>query len=186
MIIGIAGPTASGKSTLCKLLAERHPDIGVIKQDDFYKDVVEFESTGRWKNWEHHASISWEELIACLADLKAGKTTLIPSYSRRDHARRPDKVEFSPKETLILEGFQILITPEVRKFLDHKIYLDIPLDVQRERRFKRQPDLDPEYFDQVIVPSTEKIRSESLKFADLVLDGTQPIEKLLLEIEKFL
>ncbi len=127
LVIGIAGGSGSGKTTvvneLIKQLKER---VVVIPQDSYYKDSSHVPMEERQKiNFDHPESIDWQLLCGQLADLKAGKTIEQPIYSYITCSRsKTETVTVKPADVIIIEGILIFTCKELRDQLDIKIFVD--------------------------------------------------------------
>lgn len=140
LIIGIAGGTGSGKTTVVnQIINELPPDeVGVISQDSYYKDTSHLSYEERVKiNFDHPQAIDFELLVSHLKELKKGNSIEQPVYSFIDHNRTKETVTNIPKHVMIVEGILILTHPEIRKMFDIKIYVHADSDERLTRRLKR-------------------------------------------------
>jgi uridine kinase len=140
LIIGIAGGTGSGKTTVVnQIINELPPDeVGVISQDSYYKDTSHLSFEERVKiNFDHPQAIDFELLVAHLKELKEGNAIEQPVYSFVEHNRTREKITTVPKHVMIVEGILILTHPEIRKMFDIKIYVHADSDERLIRRLKR-------------------------------------------------
>ena len=140
LIIGIAGGTGSGKTTVVQQIIDQLPecDVAVISQDSYYKDTSHLTMAERVEiNFDHPNSIDFALLEQHLIDLKAGKAIDQPVYSFIDHNRTGETVKTEPKRVVIVEGILILTHPEVRDLFDIKIYVHADSDERLIRRLKR-------------------------------------------------
>jgi uridine kinase len=140
LIIGIAGGTGSGKTTVVHQIMNELPEteVGVISQDSYYKDNnhLSFEERGL-VNFDHPRAIDFELLVRHLTDLKAGKTIEQPVYSFVTHNRTDDTIMTHPRKVMIVEGILILTHPELRDMFDVKIFVHADSDERLIRRLKR-------------------------------------------------
>lgn len=140
LIIGIAGGTGSGKTTVVNQITEelKHEEVDVISQDSYYQDTSHLSFEDRKKiNFDHPKSIDFELLSEHLKELKAGKAIQQPVYSFKEHNRTGKTIEIQPKKVVIVEGILILTHPEIRELFDIKIYVHADSDERLIRRLKR-------------------------------------------------
>lgn len=140
LIIGIAGGTGSGKTTVVNQIIEelKNEEVDVISQDSYYQDTSHLAFEDRKKiNFDHPKSIDFDLLVSHLKDLKAGKNIQQPVYSFKEHNRTGETIEIEPRKVVIVEGILILTHPEIRKMFDIKIYVHADSDERLIRRLKR-------------------------------------------------
>ncbi|SDE22726.1 uridine kinase [Pricia antarctica] len=140
LIIGIAGGTGCGKTTVVNQIINELPDgeVGVISQDSYYKDLSHLSlSDRRMTNFDHPQSIDFELLEEHLKLLKAGKSIQQPVYSFLECNRTDKSIPISPSKVLIVEGILILTSAQIRKMLDIKIFVHADSDERLIRRLKR-------------------------------------------------
>jgi uridine kinase len=127
MIIGIAGGSGSGKSTVVNQVIRLLPknSVSVIPQDAYYKDNGHKSAEERARiNFDHPTSIEWNLLIRHLDILKSGKSIEMPIYSYITCARAKETIEVQPKKVILVEGILILTNPRLRKRMDIKVFVD--------------------------------------------------------------
>jgi len=140
LIIGIAGGTGSGKTTVVHQIMNELPEteVGIISQDSYYKETHNLSFDERSLiNFDHPRAIDFELLVAHLKELKEGKSINQPVYSFVTHNRTDDTVFTNPRKVLIVEGILILANPELRDLFDVKIYVHADSDERLIRRLKR-------------------------------------------------
>ncbi|MFD1063498.1 uridine kinase [Winogradskyella litorisediminis] len=140
LIIGIAGGTGCGKTTVVNKLIEELPEgeVVVISQDSYYQDTSHLSYDERVKiNFDHPRSIDFDLLVKHLNLLKDGKTIEQPVYSFVKHNRTGDTVLTKPRKVVIVEGILILTNPEIRELFDIKIFVHADSDERLIRRLKR-------------------------------------------------
>lgn len=140
LIIGIAGGTGSGKTTVVHQIMNELPasEVGIISQDSYYKDNSELSFEDRAKiNFDHPRAIDFELLTEHLKKLRKGKTIEQPVYSFVTHNRTKDTVITHPRKVMIIEGILILANPQLRDMFDIKIYVHADSDERLIRRLKR-------------------------------------------------
>ena len=140
LILGIAGGTGCGKTTVVNQILEQLPEgeVGVISQDSYYKDTTHLSYEERVKiNFDHPRSIDFELLEEHLKELKKGNTIEQPVYSFVKHNRTGDTILTHPRKVMIVEGILILTNKELRDMYDIKIYVHADSDERLIRRLKR-------------------------------------------------
>ncbi|RZJ56359.1 MAG: uridine kinase [Flavobacterium sp.] len=140
LIIGIAGGTGSGKTTVVHQIMNELPltEVGIISQDSYYRENsnLSYEERSRI-NFDHPRAIDFELLVEHLKDLKAGKTIEQPVYSFVTHNRTDDTINTHPRKVMIVEGILILSNPQLRDMFDIKIFVHADSDERLIRRLKR-------------------------------------------------
>ncbi len=140
LIIGIAGGTGSGKTTVVQQILNELPEneVGVISQDHYYKETNELSYEQRTKiNFDHPNSIDFDLLVQQLSKLKTGEVIDQPIYSFVTHNRTKDTVKTHPTKVLIVEGILIFNNVELRNLCDIKIFVHADADERLIRRLKR-------------------------------------------------
>ena len=140
IIIGIAGGTGSGKTTLAERIIEElnEPNVLIIKQDAYYKSHSELSFDERKKiNFDHPDAFDTSLLIKHLNNLKNNVPINLPQYDFTTHLRKKETIPTSPHKVIMLEGILIFENKELRNLLDIKIFVDTDADVRILRRIKR-------------------------------------------------
>ncbi len=140
LVIGIAGGTGSGKTTVVNQIINELPpnEVGVISQDSYYKETGHLSYEERTKiNFDHPKAIDFDLLVAHLKELKSGNSIKQPVYSFIEHNRTEETVLTEPKHVMIVEGILILTHPDIRDMFDIKIYVHADSDERLIRRLKR-------------------------------------------------
>lgn len=140
LIIGIAGGTGSGKTTVVHQIMNELPEteVGIISQDSYYKETHNLSFDERALiNFDHPRAIDFDLLVAHLKELKNGNNINQPVYSFVTHNRTDDTVFTHPRKVMIVEGILILANPELRELFDVKIYVHADSDERLIRRLKR-------------------------------------------------
>ena len=140
LIIGIAGGTGCGKTTVVNKILKQLPEgeVGVISQDSYYKDTTHLSYDERIKiNFDHPRSIDFGLLEQHLKELKTGNAIHQPVYSFVKHNRTGDTIITQPRKVMIVEGILILTNPELRDMFDIKIFVHADTDERLIRRLKR-------------------------------------------------
>ena len=140
LIIGIAGGTGSGKTTVVQQIMDElpHTEVGIISQDSYYKESPSLSYEERSKtNFDHPRSLDFELLVSHLNELKAGNSINQPVYSFVTHNRTGDTILTNPRKVIIVEGILILSNLELRDLFDIKIFVHADSDERLIRRLKR-------------------------------------------------
>lgn len=140
LIIGIAGGTGSGKTTVVRKIIERlnQGDVSVLPQDSYYRDNVNLSLEERQEiNFDHPRSIEFELLIEHVKNLKGGGSINQPIYSYITCLRSDETIKVEPKGVIIVEGLLILTDPILRDLMDLKVFVDCDADDRLNRVIKR-------------------------------------------------
>ncbi len=140
LVIGIAGGSGSGKTTVVDKIIRGLPDfsVSVISQDAYYRDNGHLSSREKKMiNFDHPDSIEWDLLIHDLDWLIAGRTVKMPVYSFLSCSRSKKTITVLPKRVIIVEGILILTSEELRKRLNIKVFVDIDADERLMRIIRR-------------------------------------------------
>jgi uridine kinase len=140
LIIGIAGGTGSGKTTVVQQIMNELPEteVGIISQDSYYKETNGMTYEERCNiNFDHPRAIDFDLLVQHLKDLKSGKTISQPVYSFVTHNRTDDTIITHPRKVMIVEGILILTNQELREMFDIKVFVHADSDERLIRRLKR-------------------------------------------------
>ena len=178
-IIGVAGGTASGKSTLVQKLQEAFigEDLLTLCHDYYYKAHDELCYEERTKlNYDHPASFDTDMMIEHILTLKAGVPVERPVYSFVEHNRLPETVKIYPAKVIILDGILILENKELRNLMDVKVYVDTDADVRLGRRLLRDVQERGRSMDSVLAqyvgtvkPMHDEFVEPSKRYADLII-----------------
>ncbi|SCY10034.1 uridine kinase [Nonlabens sp. Hel1_33_55] len=179
LILGIAGGTGSGKTTVVDQVAHQYPDtdVTVISQDSYYKDTSHLTYEERVKiNFDHPSSIDFALLKEHLMELRKGNSIEQPVYSFVDHNRTSETVLTVPSSVIIVEGILILTLPEIRELFDIKVYIDCDSDERLIRRLKRDisdrgRDLDEvlDRYQNTLKPMHQQFIEPTKAYADVII-----------------
>lgn len=179
LIIGIAGGTGCGKTTVVNQIINELPneEVGVISQDSYYNDLSHLTLPERREtNFDHPNSIDFKLLTQHLKELKAGKSIQQPVYSFLECNRMDETVPTHPRKVMIVEGILILTNPEIRKMFDIKIFVHADSDERLIRRLKRDVnergwDLDDTIskYQTILKPMHEQFIEPTKEFADIII-----------------
>lgn len=131
LIIGIAGGTGSGKTTVVQKIISSLPkgEVAVLPQDAYYKDSSHVPVAERSKiNFDEPDAIEWPLLIQQIKELKEGKTIEMPTYSYLTCTRQPETVTIEPRDVVIVEGILVLDCKELRELMDVRVFVDADAD----------------------------------------------------------
>ena len=179
ILIGIAGGTGSGKSTVAKAIFSALPkkNIAIIEQDSYYNDQTELSYDERIKtNYDHPLSFDNKLLHQQLVSLLNGETIEKPVYNFSIHNRAEETLRVESKDIIILEGIMILEDESLRDIMDIKIFVDTDPDVRIIRRIVR--DINErgrtlesviEQYLKTVKPAHEQFIEPSKKFADIII-----------------
>ncbi len=140
IIIGIAGGTGSGKTTISKNITKAYKKGEVLRLDldSYYRDLSELTRKERSVvNFDHPSSLEIELLVKHVEALCAGKTAQIPIYNFATHNRSRETLPVEPHKVIIIEGILALAFSELTEKMDLKLYVDTPSDIRFIRRLKR-------------------------------------------------
>ena len=140
IIIGISGPSASGKSLLANTIVNElgSEQVVVISEDAYYKDNSHLPFPEREQiNYDHPNSFDHALLCAHLRQLRQGETVEIPIYSHSQHQRMPETRTIGRHAIIVLEGILLLTDKQLRELMDIRIFMSTPLDTCLMRRLKR-------------------------------------------------
>ncbi|OBX27064.1 uridine kinase [Gelidibacter algens] len=183
LIIGIAGGTGCGKTTVVNQILNELPEgeVGVISQDSYYKDTTHLNFDERLKiNFDHPRSIDFELLESHLKDLRQGKDIHQPVYSFIKHNRTGDTILTHPRKVMIVEGILILTNPELRDMFDIKIFVHADSDERLIRRLKRDisergRDLDEVLarYQNTLKPMHQQFIEPMKEYADIIIPNNK-------------
>lgn len=178
-IIGIAGGTGSGKTTVVRKIVEALPDdqVALIPQDSYYNDTSDLTMEERRRiNFDHPNAFDWDLLTHQIEELRNGRPVEQPTYSYIESNRQTETVHVEPCEVIIIEGIMALWKKELRDLMDLKIFVDADADerlirvIQRdtvERGRTTQMVID-RYLD-VLKPMHEEFIEPTKRYADLIV-----------------
>jgi uridine kinase len=169
LIIGIAGGSGSGKTTVVKEIINRIPEdsVSVISQDAYYFDNGDLSQEEKQKiNFDHPDSIEWDLLNAHLDKLRQGHSVEMPIYSYLTCARAEETVTVKPSNVIIVEGILILTNAELRKRLDIKVFVDADNDDRLMRIIKRDMMERGRSLDQVLEHYDDFVKPMHLQFIE--------------------
>ena len=178
LVIGIAGGTGSGKTTLMKnLMGQFGSEITVLSHDNYYRAHHELPYEERCKlNYDEPAAFETELMVRQLKELRAGRAVDCPVYDFTVHNRSDQVIHLVPKSVIMVEGILIFENKALRDLMDIKIFVDTDADIRLCRRIKRDVNKRGRSMESVLLqyqatvkPMHDQYVEPSKKFADLVV-----------------
>ncbi len=168
-IIGIAGGSGSGKTTIAEsvVTAVGVDTVSLIQHDAYYRDLphLDFEARSR-VNYDHPDSLETELLIQHIQELRAGREIRRPVYDFTNHRRTTETVPVRPEPVVVIEGILVLSERELRNVMDLRIYVDADADLRLIRRLQRDIFERERTLDSVIAQYEETVRPMHLQFVE--------------------
>lgn len=185
-LIGIAGPSGAGKTTLSRYLSSLYKEeFEHLRQDDYAKHPATYPMKGKYMNWEVPTNIKFDEIVSHLLKLKEGKPVENHTFAK-DESEPVYYYTLSPKKYVLLEGSLVLTQEAISQYCDLKIYLEIPWGVMFERRSQRMSETGQhywrEYDEKVVVPEFRKYGEIQKIYADHIVDGTKTKKEVAEEV----
>lgn len=179
IIIGIAGGTGSGKTTVVNKILNSFPagEVAVIPQDSYYKDSSHVPVEERQKiNFDEPAAIEWTLLADHLRRLRAGETIQMPTYSYLTCTRQAETVTVAPADVVLVEGILVLTDPVMRELMDVKVFVDADADDRLIRVIARDciergrtPQMVIDRYQDVLKPMHCQYIEPSKRYADIIV-----------------
>ena len=179
VVIGVAGGTGSGKSTLVKRLQEafRNDDVATICHDFYYKAHPELTYEERTKlNYDHPEAFDTWLMVEHIKALKEGRAVECPTYSFVEHNRAEETLKVEPSKVIIVDGILIFENEELRNIMDIKVFVDTDADVRLARRILRDVRESGRSMESVITeytstvkPMHEQFVEPSKRYADVII-----------------
>ncbi len=178
IIIGIAGGTASGKTTVAQKIKEEFGDnVELLSHDYYYLPHNDMTYEERTKiNYDHPNAFETDRLIRDIRDLKDGKAVDVPVYDFTIHNRVDDTVRVEPKRVIIVEGILVFENEELRRLMDIKIFVDTDSDERLARRILRDVKERGRSLDSVLTQYTTTVKpmhdqfvEPSKRYADIIV-----------------
>lgn len=169
LILGIAGGTGSGKTTVAKSISKQlgHQKIKILHQDSYYLDQSHLPFEQRQKtNYDHPSAMDIPLLKKHISDLKSGIPIDKPIYDFKTHSRASETEHIEPVDILIIEGIFALQDPELREIEDIKIYVETDADIRVLRRLRRDIQERGRTVESVIMQYKDIVRPMHLQFVE--------------------
>lgn len=178
-IIGIAGGTGSGKTTVVRKIAESLPPhyVAVVPLDSYYNDTSHMTDEERHNiNFDHPDAFDWKLLIKHVHELANGKAVEQPTYSYLQCNRLPETIHVEPKPVIIIEGIMTLLDKKLRDMMDLKIFVDADPDERLIRNIQRDTidrgrtvSMVVDRYLKVLKPMHEQFIEPTKRYADLII-----------------
>jgi uridine kinase len=190
-VIGIAGGTGAGKTTVARLVTENVGDsVTRIPIDNYYEELshLDFEER-KQRNYDHPSAFEWELLREQLSTLLEGRAVSMPQYDFAEHNRKPERKQVEPTDVIIVEGIFALYDEEINEMLDLRLYVETDADVRILRRIQRDVidrgrELEGviEQYLSTVKPMHEQFIEPTKRNADLIIpEGANSVAVSLLE-----
>ena len=180
LLIGIAGPSASGKTLLVKNLVDSlSGPLAILHEDSYYKDLSHLSPEERTaQNYDHPDAFEHQLLCQHITDLKRGNPIISPAYDFKTHTRVKTGQHIKPAPVIIIDGILLLATEELANLLDLAIFVDTPLDICLIRRIERDTKERGRNLDEILTQYQATVRPMYYKYvepsrekADIVVTG---------------
>jgi uridine kinase len=179
LIIGIAGGTGSGKTTVVRRIYESLPEgeVVLLPQDSYYKDSSDIPIEQRqFINFDHPDAFDWKLLSQQVSMLREGQAIEQPTYSYLTCTRQKETIHIEPREVIIIEGILALSNKKLRELMDLKIFVDADPDERLIRVIQRDvvergrtPEMVMERYAQILKPMHEQFIEPTKRYADLII-----------------
>jgi uridine kinase len=200
VIIGVAGGTASGKTTVSDAILDRvgRQHIIYLQHDSYYRDLSHLPLEERTKlNFDHPDALETELLVSHLRRLQAGEPVEVPIYDFASYRRSKETRRVEPRPVILLEGLLIFVDKELREMMDVKLYVDTDADLRFIRRLQRDIQERGRTMESVIHQYLTTVRPMHLEFvepskryADVIIPAggfnTTAIEIIVARVERML
>ncbi|MDD2962366.1 MAG: uridine kinase [Bacteroidales bacterium] len=179
LIIGIAGGSGSGKTTVVRRIVELLPpdSVSILSQDAYYKDNGHLSPEERAKiNFDHPSSIEFSLLVKHIDELRRGHSIDMPVYSYLTCARQAETVLVAPRKVILIEGILIMTDPDLRKRMNIKVFVDADPDdrlmrimrrdlIERGRSYEQVLD----HYDHFVKPMHLQFIEPTKRYADIIV-----------------
>ncbi len=169
LVIGIAGGSGSGKTTVAHQVARALPQesVAILEHDAYYRDRPDLTYEERCQlNFDHPESLETDLLAQHLRQLRAGEPAAVPIYDFKTHRRSETVRDVGPTPILILEGILVFVEEELRHQLDLKIFVDTDPDIRAFRRIRRDIEQRGRTFDSIREQYYRTVRPMHLQFVE--------------------
>ena len=169
IVVGVAGGTGSGKTTVAQAILERvgRDRIAYIQHDSYYRDLSHLPLEERARvNFDHPDALENELLVQHLRQLCAGRPAEVPIYDFTTHTRRPETRTVYPHRVILVEGILIFADKTLRDMMDVKIFVDTDADIRFIRRLQRDIAERGRTMESVIRQYLETVRPMHLEFVE--------------------
>lgn len=179
LVIGIAGGSGSGKTTVANAIVQRAEpgSIAYIQHDSYYKDLSSLAPAQRaTTNFDHPNSLQTELMAEHVEALKNGRSVEVPSYDFTTHTRRKEMTQVAPHPVILVEGILLYVDAEMRNLCDVKLFIDTDADLRLIRRLQRDlnergrtTEMVVEQYLATVRPMHLEFVEPSKRYADLII-----------------
>ncbi|MBC7790368.1 MAG: uridine kinase [Anaerolineae bacterium] len=169
LIIGVAGGTGSGKSTVARRVAQAldAASVAFIDMDAYYRDLTHLSlEERRHFNWDHPDAFDVGLLVTHLEKLSAGKAIDKPVYDFLAHVRAAESVRIEPADVIVIDGILLFVDARIRELCDVKVYVDADADIRLIRRIQRDMTLRGRSFQEILDQYLKTVRPMHLEFVE--------------------
>ena len=169
LLIGIAGGTGSGKSTVAHKIAEGLPkeSVSTLDHDSYYRSHADLTLEERAHlNYDHPDSLDNDLLVSHLEALREGRGVDVPIYDFKTHARSPETRRVEPTRIVIVEGILVFVDERIRRLLDVKLFVDTDADIRVFRRIRRDLEQRGRTFQSIREQYYSSVRPMHLQFVE--------------------
>lgn len=169
LVVGIAGATGSGKTTVARRLTEELPSgtVALLQHDSYYFDRSDLSYEDRCElNFDHPESLETALLAQHLRGLRAGEPVEVPDYDFTTHRRREQTRAVAPASVVLVEGILVLADPGLRELFDIKVFVDTDADIRVFRRIRRDIEQRGRSFDSIRKQYYTTVRPMHLQFVE--------------------
>lgn len=169
LVVGIAGATGSGKTTVARRVIESLPrgSVAFLQHDSYYRDREDLSYEQRSElNFDHPESLETTLMVEHLQQLRTGKSVRVPIYDFTTHRRRADTVRIEPGAVVVVEGILVLADPDLRQMFDIKVFVDTDADIRVFRRIRRDIEQRGRSFESIRKQYYSTVRPMHLQFVE--------------------
>ena len=169
LVIGIAGGSGSGKTTIARKIADSVPAsaVTILEHDAYYRDRPDLTYEQRCQlNFDHPESLETELMIEQLAQLRRGHAVQVPIYDFKSHRRLPERRHLAPTPIVVVEGILVLTDPRLCELLDVKVFVDTDPDIRAFRRIRRDIEQRGRTFESVREQYYRSVRPMHLQYVE--------------------
>ncbi len=169
VVIGVAGGTGSGKTTVVREIVSRlgREDVAVVQHDSYYRDRSGISPTERAKiNYDHPDALETSLLVEHVRALRAGHSVDVPVYDFSTHTRTREVVPLTPRNVVIVEGILVLAEPDLRDLMAMRVFVDTDADIRMIRRLRRDMRDRGRTLESVVEQYLQTVRPMHLEFVE--------------------
>ncbi len=169
LVIGIAGGTGSGKTTIARKIEAAVPSdkVNRLEHDSYYRDRSDLSYDERSRlNFDHPSSLETSLMVEHVRKLRNREPVEVPAYDFTTHRRRPETHHLEAKDILIVEGILVLAEKELRELMDIKLFVDTDADIRAFRRIRRDIEQRGRSFESIREQYYETVRPMHMQFVE--------------------